>query len=123
MKPLSLPAFVIANIVVNALFCPLLFFLLVLQMSSAGYISGFGAPGAAGEVAASMIGVGLGAAAIALATASLVSFSCYLLRRGEGAQRTAVPAHVAITTVLMTLAINAVLTVLVLMFLVGMHST
>jgi len=73
VKPFSLPAFVIVNVVVNALFCPLLFFLLVLQMSSAGYISGFGAPGAAGEVIGSMIGVSIGTAAIALAAAFLVS--------------------------------------------------
>jgi len=45
MKPLSLPTFIIATIAVNALSCTLLFFLLVLEASFTGYISGFGAPG------------------------------------------------------------------------------
>lgn len=46
MKPLSLPVFVAANIAVNASLCPLLFFLLVLEATATGYISGFNAPGA-----------------------------------------------------------------------------
>jgi hypothetical protein len=122
LSPLRPAGFITASVVVNASLCPLLFLLMVLEMSSTGYISGFNAPGAAGEVIGSMIGVGLGTAVIALAAASLVS-SCYLFRRGDTAKRTAVPAHVAITTVIMTPAINAVLTILFLTFLIGMHST
>lgn len=104
--------------VVNASLCPLLFFLLVLEATATGYISGFNAPGAGGEIIGSMVGVGLGTAVTALITASLVSFY-YLFRRRERR----VPARVSITTIVMTLAMNAVLTIFFLAFLVGMHST
>ncbi len=104
--------------VVNASLCPLLFFLLVLEATATGYISGFNAPGAGGEIIGSMVGVGLGTAVTALITASLVSF--YYLFQGRERR---VPARVAIVTVAMTLAMNAVLTIFFLAFLVGMHST
>ncbi|WOX56588.1 hypothetical protein R6Y95_04435 [Methanoculleus palmolei] len=104
--------------VVNASLCPLLFFLLVLEATATGYISGFNAPGAGGEIIGSMVGVGLGTAVTALITASLASFY-YLFRRRERK----VPARVSITTIVMTLAMNAVLTIFFLAFLVGMHST
>jgi len=61
-----------------------------------------------------MIGVGLGAAVIALAAAFLIW--------AAGARRP-VPARVAITTAVLTLMVNAVLTIFFLMCLVGMHST